>query len=246
MELNTVDAVALGKKIAPDNDMGSNDRNNNTAGNGMSCKKIPIADITANASEAVNVPQNAADGNNHTRWSAPVGSSIRVDMGTLKSLCGIEITWYRGNERQNNFVISLSNDTSTFVEILKSKNSGKTLSPEIYLLNRNRNLVARYVQVTVNENSVNGKWASITEIRVNGDDIKNAPASVKIIKPIDNSTFPVGGVITIEGSTIAQSTNVGEAVVKLVQVLLDKGNYITALPKSANDWSRWSLPINFR
>ena len=52
-------------------------------------------------------------------------------------------------------MISLSNDTSTFVEILKSKNSGKTLSPEIYLLNRNRNLVARYIEVTVNENSVN-------------------------------------------------------------------------------------------
>ena len=37
-------------------------------------------------------------------------------MGTLKSVCGIEITWYRGNERQNNFVVSLSNDTSNFVE----------------------------------------------------------------------------------------------------------------------------------
>ena len=39
MELNTVDAVALGKKIAPDNDMGSNDRNNNTAGNGIMLQK---------------------------------------------------------------------------------------------------------------------------------------------------------------------------------------------------------------
>ena len=97
-----------------------------------------LANITATASETANVPQNAADGNNHTRWSAPVGSSIRVDMGTLKSVCGIEITWYRGNERQNNFVVSLSNDTSTLVEILKSKSSGKTLSPEIYPLNRNR------------------------------------------------------------------------------------------------------------
>ena len=114
IELNSVDAVALGKKIAPDNDMGHTDRNNNTAGNGISCKKIPIADITATASETANVPQNAADDNNHTRWSAPVGSSIRVDMGTLKSVCGIEITWYRGNERQNNFVVSLSNDSSNF------------------------------------------------------------------------------------------------------------------------------------
>src|SRR6266542_1557389 len=167
MGLNTVHTVALGKKIAPD-DIGSNDRNNNTADNGISCKQIPIADITANASETVNVPQNAADGNNHTRWSAPVGSSIRVDMGTLRSICSIEITWYRGNERQNNFVATLSNDTSIFAEVLKSKNNGKTLSPEVYLLNRNRNLVASYVEVTVNENSVNGKWASITEIRVNG------------------------------------------------------------------------------
>ncbi len=245
IELNSVYAVALGKKLAPDNDKGSNDRNNSTADNGISCKKIPIADITATASETANVPQNAADGNNHTRWSAPVDSSIRVDMGTLKSVCGIEITWYRGNERQNNFAVSLSNDTSTFVEILKSKSSGKTLSPEIYHLNRNRNLVARYVQVTVNENSINGKWASITEIGVNGDDIKYAPPSVKIIKPIDNSTFPVGSVITIEGNTTAQSTNVGGRVIKLVQVLLDNGNYITALPKSVNDWSSWSLPINF-
>ena len=245
VELNIVDAVALDKKIAADNDMGSNDRNNNTAGNGRSCKKIPIAGITANAGEAVNVPQNAADDNNYTRWSAPVGSSIRVDMGTLKSVCGIEITWYRGNERQNNFVVSLSNDTSTFVEILKNKSSGKTLFPEIYPLNRDRNLVARYVQVTVNENSINGKWASISEIQVNGDDIKNAPPSVKILKPIDNSSFSLGSVIKIEGSATTQSTNVGGPVVKLVQVLLDNGNYITALPKSANDWSRWSVPINF-
>ena len=43
-----------------------------------------LANITATASETANVPQNAADGNNHTRWSAPVGSSIRVDMGLDK------------------------------------------------------------------------------------------------------------------------------------------------------------------
>ena len=60
------------------------------------------------------------DNNLNTRWSNNgKGSWIQLDLGTSKNICSVNIAWYKGNERQNNFVISTSKDGSTFTKVLK-------------------------------------------------------------------------------------------------------------------------------
>ena len=56
----------------------------------------------------------------------------KADLGAQKVICNVDIAWYNGNERQNNFVISVSNDGTTFTNVFTGKSSGTTLSPEIY------------------------------------------------------------------------------------------------------------------
>ena len=80
------------------------------------------------------VPANVLDNNLNTRWSnRGIGSFIHVDLGTQKIIWSVDIAWYRGNVRENNFVISVSNDSSGFAPVGKS--SGSTLSAENILFN---------------------------------------------------------------------------------------------------------------
>ena len=107
---------------------------------------------------------NVLDDNLDTRWSNNgVGSWIQLDLGTINKVCDISIAWYKGNERQNNFVISTSNDGVAFTNVLSSKSTGSTLNPEKYdIVDTN----ARYIRITVNGNTLNS-YASITEVSVN-------------------------------------------------------------------------------
>jgi hypothetical protein len=108
---------------------------------------------------------NVLDDNLDTRWSNNgVGSWIQLDLGTSKNICSVDIAWYKGNERQNNFVIASSNDGITFSNILNSNSSGSTLEHEKYDITDTN---ARYIRVTVNGNTQNS-YASITEISING------------------------------------------------------------------------------
>jgi F5/8 type C domain/Bacterial Ig domain len=140
----------------------------------LPCQKLPIGNVAASGSETVNPPSNAIDNNLNTRWSnLGVGSWIQADLGAGQiTTCSIDITWYNGNQRQNNFVISVSNDGSTFTPIFTGKSTGTTLSPERY--NLPANTVGRFVRITVNGNTQNN-WASITEIAVNGFPVGSPP-----------------------------------------------------------------------
>ena len=129
------------------------------------CQKLPISNVTANGDDG-NHPPNAIDNNVNTHWSnLGVGSWIQIDLGVLKTVCSVDIAWYDGNVRQNNFVISVSNDGITFTNVLSGTSSGTTSSPETY--NLPANTVARFIRTTVNGNTLNN-WASIAEIAVNG------------------------------------------------------------------------------
>ncbi len=75
-----------------------------------SCIKSPILEITAPNVQAY-PPPNVVDNNFATIWSNyGVGSSIEFDLATSKSICSVDIAWFKGNERQSNFVISTSLD----------------------------------------------------------------------------------------------------------------------------------------
>src|SRR5437879_5427418 len=125
------------------------------------CVKLPISSVTASGNDG-HVPANVLDNNLNTRWSnRGIGSFIQADLGGQKTICSVDIAWYRGNLRVNNFVISVSSDGTSFANVFAGKSSGATLSAEKYSLS------ARFVRVTVNGNTENN-WASITELSVDG------------------------------------------------------------------------------
>src|SRR5256885_7002600 len=85
------------------------------------CQKLPTGNAVANGDDG-NLPANAIDNNLNTRWSnLGIGSWIQTDLGEQKTICSVNIAWYNGNVRQNNFVISISNDGSTFTDIFTGK-----------------------------------------------------------------------------------------------------------------------------
>ena len=120
-----------------------------------------------------NLPANVLDNNLNTRWSnLGVGSFIQADLGGQKTICSVDIAWYRGNPRVNNFVISVSSDGTSFTNVFADKSSGTTLSAEKYSLPTS--VTTRFVRVTVNGNTENN-WASITELSVDGFSNNNLP-----------------------------------------------------------------------
>jgi hypothetical protein len=129
------------------------------------CQQSSIATVAASGNDG-NLPANVLDNNLNTRWSnLGVGSFIQADLGGQKTICGVDIAWYRGNLRVNNFVISVSNDGTIFTNVFTGKSSGTTLSSETYVLPGGT--TGRYVRITVNGNTENN-WASITELSVEG------------------------------------------------------------------------------
>jgi hypothetical protein len=127
------------------------------------CPTTSINSVKASASQIGNPPSNIVDNNLQTRWSNNgKGSWIQLDLGSSKNICSLDIAWYKGNERQNNFIISTSKDGITFTNVLESKSSSTTLNLEKYEL---PNTNPRYIKVTVNGNTQND-WASITEVKV--------------------------------------------------------------------------------
>jgi hypothetical protein len=129
------------------------------------CQQLPIASVTASGNDG-NLPANVLDNNLNTRWSnLGVGSFIQADLGEQKTICSVDITWHRGNLRVNNFVISVSNDGTSFTNVFTGKSSGTTLSAEKYSLPTS--VTPLFVRVTVNGNTENN-WASIIELSVDG------------------------------------------------------------------------------
>src|SRR5437870_948427 len=146
----------------------------NSSAAASACQKLPIASVSANGNDG-NVPANVLDNNLNTRWSnLGVGSFIQADLGGQKTICSVDIAWYRGNLRVNNFVISVSSDGTSFTNVFTGKSSGTTLSAEKYSLPTS--VTTRFVRVTVNGNTEN-QWASITELSVDGFSNNNLPTA---------------------------------------------------------------------
>ena len=128
-----------------------------------SCNILAISGVTASGSQTGNPATNAIDVNLSTRWSnLGIGSSITVDFSKERSICGVDISWYNGNQRTSNFVISVSIDGKSFTTVFSGKSSGTTTGFESYDF---PDTTGRYVKITVNGNSIND-WASISEIKV--------------------------------------------------------------------------------
>ena len=127
------------------------------------CSTATLSGVKASGSQTGFPSSNVKDNNLQTRWSNNgKGSWIQLDLGSSKNICNVNIAWYKGNERQNNFIISTSKDGSTFTKVLEKKSSGTSLNLEKYILTKPD---ARYIKITVNGNTQND-YASITEANI--------------------------------------------------------------------------------
>lgn len=227
------------------------------------CTNLSINGLAASGDDG-NVPSNTIDNNLDTRWSDyGIGSWIRGDLGAQNAtntptVCYVDIAWYGGNQRSNNFEISVSNDTIAYTTVYAGNSSGTTSSPERYDF---ADIEARYVKITINGNSQN-EWASIAEIEINGQGESSPadsdpdpdtypepvsdtiPPSLKITSPaVDSPVINASSSqITIEGTA---SDNTMGSGIRVVEVEVGgNGSYIPATPKAPGDWSFWTSTID--
>lgn len=139
-----------------------------------SCVDTTVKGISASGSTQNFPPNNVIDNNFNTVWSYyGKGSWILFDLGSSKNICSVNIAWYKGDERQNNFIISTSKDGSTFTKVFEKKSTGTTLNLEKYVLS---NANGRYIKITVNGNTQND-YASITEANIRTQTTVTTPPS---------------------------------------------------------------------
>ena len=147
-----------------------------SADNGESCLNTVITNVSAIASDQ-NFPASAVlDMNPQSIWSTyGKGAWIEMDLGEVKNVCSVDIRWYKGDQRWNNFVISISTDGSSYQNVFDSKSSGNTASFERYKF---PDISARYIKIIVNGNTQNN-YASIADIMVNiNEDSSTGPNKI--------------------------------------------------------------------
>ncbi|HEX9319657.1 MAG TPA: discoidin domain-containing protein [Nitrososphaeraceae archaeon] len=167
------------------------------------CSNLPISTVKANGQQSTNPASEAIDNNLGTRWSnLGLGSWIRLDLGSQKTVCSVDITWFSGNTRQNTFTIAVSNDGNSFSNVFSGKSSGTTTAAEKYDFTDTQ---ARYVRIKVTANTQND-WVSITEIDVSGAASSSTPPPSDTTAPTIASTSPGAGANDIQINSVIKTT----------------------------------------
>ena len=125
-------------------------------------QSLEVVSVNAGIEQIGHPAEQALDGDLSTRWSGyGVGTEFILDLGSKKNIECVNIAWYRGNTRQNNFLITALDDNLNDSDVLfNGKSSGNTDNFETYRFDSTQ---ARYLKITVNGNTTND-WASISEI----------------------------------------------------------------------------------
>ncbi len=112
--------------------------------------------------EAGNTPECTYDGNYATRWAAEGEQWITWDLGDVKELNSVMLSFMNGNARKSIFDILISEDNKNWTKVFSGMSSGKTNDLEEYSIGQQK---ARYIRCEGKGNTSN-KWNSITEIKV--------------------------------------------------------------------------------
>jgi hypothetical protein len=157
------------------------------------CKKLDVrtSDILQSPNTRygpANSGANAVDGNVSSVWSnkGRTGEWIEIDLGQLKTICYLDISWAKGVRRENNFslLVSTHNDTSpnTAEDILwyRGSSTGRLAGPSSFERVEIDDVVARFVKIAVSGNQWNN-WAAINELRVHGYEVPSDEKSKFLI-----------------------------------------------------------------
>lgn len=128
------------------------------------CYPVPIKDVDASSEDGKHTVHSAVDNKSLTRWSAKGGGEwLQMDFGAKTKLNAIEISFFKGDERTQDFEVAV--DDKTVLE--KQQSNGKTLAMERFPLPKE--IEGSSVKITGGGNSEN-KWNSLTEVIVCGVD----------------------------------------------------------------------------
>ena len=109
--------------------------------------------------------RKAVDGDFETRWTAKeLGSYLQLDIGSIKKICSVDVSWFEGDQKENSFVLSVSEDGSTFKDVLRTSSSGMTQTKEYYDFTPAE---GKYLRITFYGNSDNEREVSVREVVVN-------------------------------------------------------------------------------
>lgn len=161
-----------------------------------------IAKATASGNQSGNTPSNAIDGNLSTRWSHNgKGQWLLLQLKEATKVRAVDVAFYSGAKRKSYFDVQLSDDGSTFTDVLTGQEtSGTTDEMERYAFTP---ATASYVRLVCNGNSAGGdNWNSITEVRVVADADEADEAFDGIVVPADIYTDIVLPTATSTGIVI--------------------------------------------
>jgi dihydroxyacetone kinase DhaKLM complex PTS-EIIA-like component DhaM len=161
---------------------------------------VPVTKITTSADDG-NVGSNTIDNSLETRWSA-IGNEqwIQYDLGKPYAVKQLAIAFFKGNERQADFEIRVSDDAKNWSNVLRTRSSGATLQQENFAI---ADATGRYVRIVGYGNSKNN-WNSITEVDIVGMLVTAPDVTVPIVgilSPVEADTYSTDSpIVTIAGN----------------------------------------------
>lgn len=130
----------------------------------MDTEMDPIS-VSGSSYEPPNAPANTLDGDLSTRWSAEgIGESIVFDLGDIKTVSGIGIAFFRGDQRKASFSVAVSEDGAQWTTVIADGvSSGTSLDVQGFDVDSPGD--ARFVRITGKGNEHNA-WNSYTEVQI--------------------------------------------------------------------------------
>jgi hypothetical protein len=129
---------------------------------------LPISGATSSPTQTGFTANNAIDNTPTTKWwsTFSVNPWIKLDLGSSKSICSVDIAWADGNQRQYTFKIEISTDGNSFSNVFSGKSSGTT-TPQKYSFAETS---GRYVKITITQSHFgsSNSLAQISELDVFG------------------------------------------------------------------------------
>jgi hypothetical protein len=116
------------------------------------------------SSDDGNIPANVLDNDLNTRWSASGdGQWIQFCLSAQTTVSGVQIAFYKGNERQSAFDVQVStNGTSWTNAATGLQSSGNSLALQTFSFAAK---TAKYVRIVGHGNNLNA-WNSYTEVKI--------------------------------------------------------------------------------
>ncbi len=131
------------------------------------CTELDIENVTASGFESdpsdYHPPSDAIDGDLTTWWSNNGNDPwIQIYLAEPNPVCGVAVTWNKGDERHYSFQIEISDDGNNFEKVFEGANDNESTEQEIYPFDQEVN--GKYIKLTIIDTSSNDGWTSIQEI----------------------------------------------------------------------------------